>query len=77
MAITGRAHYKPYLLRLWREADSISDRGMEWRFSLEDSRTGMRVGFANLEKLYEFLSAETQRDETQNDLFPNTAERSE
>jgi hypothetical protein len=42
-----------FLLRLWcvRDADAI-----QWRASLEDAQTGERQGFANLERLCEFLA---------------------
>ncbi len=44
--------YQSYLLRLWRVDQSGSG---NWRASLEDPRTGERVGFANLEDLFVFL----------------------
>ncbi len=44
--------YRSYLLRLWR----IDQSGMcDWRASLEDTRTGQRIGFASLEDLFVFL----------------------
>ena len=43
--------YRSYLLRLWR-AETL-DQG--WRASLEDPRTGQRIGFASLEQLFAFL----------------------
>lgn len=44
--------YMAFLLRLWavREADVL-----QWRASLEDAQTGERRGFADLERLCEFL----------------------
>ena len=44
--------YVSYLLRLW-QSDGSGASG--WRASLEDPRTGERVGFANLEQLFAFL----------------------
>lgn len=41
--------YQSYLLRLWKAEQT------NWRASLEDSRTGERIGFANLEQLFAFL----------------------
>jgi hypothetical protein len=44
--------YVSYILRLWRE------RGGQmswWRASLQDPRTGERVGFAHLDELVVFL----------------------
>jgi len=44
--------YMAFLLRLWavREADAL-----HWRASLEDAQTGERRGFADLDRLCEFL----------------------
>lgn len=44
-------NYCSYLLRLWR-AETF-DPG--WRASLEDPRTGERIGFASLEQLFAYL----------------------
>lgn len=41
--------YQSYLLRLWKAEQT------NWRASLEDARTGERIGFANLEQLFAFL----------------------
>ena len=51
--------YRSYLLRLWRA--EASDEG--WRASLEDARTGKRIGFASLEQLFAFLMEQVE-DET-------------
>jgi hypothetical protein len=48
--------YVAYLLRLWREKGGESTR---WRASLQDPRSGERVGFANPEELFEFLLRQT------------------
>ena len=49
-------HYHSFLLRLWRpEGDSPAP----WLASLEDHRTGLRIGFANLGLLYAFLLEQT------------------
>jgi hypothetical protein len=50
--------YRSYLLRLWC-ADTL-DRC--WRASLEDPRTGERIGFASLEQLFAFLMDQVERD---------------
>lgn len=45
-------HYQAFVLRMWLEP------GLEhqaWRFSLEDTQTGERSGFADLERLAHFL----------------------
>jgi len=53
--------YHSFLLRLWAEGESHI-----WRFSLEDPHTGERRGFANWEKLREFLK-EAMDQAKQND----------
>lgn len=47
--------YHAYLLRFWEERGQIQDRGVTWRFSLEDPHTHERRGFATLEALIAFL----------------------
>lgn len=48
--------YLSYLLRLWQ----IESKGQSvWRASLEDSRTGERRGFANMDALLVFLCQQT------------------
>jgi hypothetical protein len=44
--------YRSYLLRLWREMGTGST---WWRASLQDPRSGERVGFAHLDELFAFL----------------------
>ena len=48
--------YLSYLLRLWQ---TTSGGELVWRASLEDSRTGDRMGFANLDALFAFLRQQT------------------
>lgn len=45
-----RRRYQIYLLRCWAEPGQ-TPAGSNWRFSLEDPRTGRRHGFASLEAL--------------------------
>ena len=44
------ADYHAALLRLWRERP-----GGAWRASLQDTETGARTGFADLERLFAHL----------------------
>jgi len=46
--------YFSYLLRMWRTGEHSA-----WRASLEDPRTGERMGFGSLEALWEFLWRQT------------------
>ncbi len=43
---------------MWEENGQLLDEQGVWRFSLEDSQTGQRKGFASLEKLVAFLLAQ-------------------
>jgi len=54
-------NYLAYLLRLWRENDSAP-----WRATLEDSRTGERIGFAGPKQLAAFLLQVTAPDGSNN-----------
>jgi len=47
--------YFSYLLRMWRTGEKSA-----WRSSLEDPRTGKRVGFGSLEALLSYLVKITQ-----------------
>ncbi len=49
---TGLSHYRSYLLRLWRVPCGVNQ---SWRASLEDTLTGQRTGFPDLEVLCAFL----------------------
>jgi hypothetical protein len=48
--------YRAYLLRLWCEQGRSDASAVAWRFSLEDTQTGARRGFADFEALVIFLS---------------------
>lgn len=52
----GERSYQAYVLRLWREAAGTDDMPAVWRFSLDDTATGQRLGFSNLNALMEYLS---------------------
>jgi hypothetical protein len=47
-----RPAYLSFLLRLWRAPGGV---GQPWRASLEDTLTGQRRGFADLEALVAYL----------------------
>ena len=47
---------RSFILRLWIEQTD----GKKWRYSLEDTRTGNRKGFASLEKLISYLKEITR-----------------
>jgi hypothetical protein len=50
--------YVSYLLRLWQ---TESQGRLVWRVSLQDTRTGVRRGFASLTELLAFLKQEMER----------------
>jgi hypothetical protein len=56
--------YYAYLLRLWPESAN-TEGAAGWRATLEDARSGERLGFASLEQLFTHLMqlAETSRRE--------------
>ncbi len=54
------SQYRVYVLRLWRTESS----DLSWRVSLENPRTGERLGFENLERLFTFLMEQVERDVT-------------
>lgn len=56
----GRQGYMAYLLRLWRV--TVAGR-VCWRASLECPHTGERLGFADADSLWAFLSAQMQSEE--------------
>ncbi len=51
--------YHAYLLRLWCADESEMKC---WRASIEDTRTGERIGFASLEELFAFLMEQSELD---------------
>jgi hypothetical protein len=44
--------YLSFLLRIWKDPD-FED---QWRFSLEETQTGERVGFVSLGRLADYLA---------------------
>jgi len=52
-----RPHRRVYLLRCWEERGQTTA-AREWRFSVEDPRTGERRGFTSLEALAAYLQKE-------------------
>jgi hypothetical protein len=56
--------YRAFMLRCWEVRGPDSSRPVTWRFSIEDSRTGEKHGFPDLEALSEFLEAELERSES-------------
>jgi len=51
---------RSYILRLWVE---VLENKQEWRFSLEDTSTGKRKGFARLEELFTFVQKQLREGE--------------
>jgi hypothetical protein len=56
--MTPKEVYCSFLLRIWVEETD----GRQWRFSLEDTRTGKRRGFTSLYKLIEYLDKIEEKD---------------
>ena len=57
MADKQQPRYQSYLLRCWQEWGE-QPAVMTWRFSLEDTHTGQRRGYVNLEALIAALQTE-------------------
>jgi len=61
--MTDQNNYYSYLLRLW----SADDHGqITWRALLEDPRTGARLHFSSLQRLFAFLEDQTTPDNSAN-----------
>jgi hypothetical protein len=67
--------YVSYLLRMWQDSsDEEPSRSKEavWRATLQSPSTGERVGFANLDDLFDFLKGqaglEPVADSVQNEV---------
>jgi hypothetical protein len=56
--------YLSYLLRLWQTSDGEQQ---IWRASLESPGTGERRGFASLADLFDFLLAQAESQDEQNE----------
>ena len=70
--MTSRAlRYRAYLLRLW---DANSHGPPAWHASLEDTHTGERWGFADLERLVTFLTAQIGAGRPAEDDAPPAAD---
>jgi hypothetical protein len=50
--VTQKSQYYSYLLRMWVSREQGRT---EWRVQLQDVRTGQRLGFSSLERLFAFL----------------------
>lgn len=51
--------YRSFLMRLWQVE---VEKKTVWRFSLEDSVSGQKVGFANIAEMMSYLMAEICKD---------------
>jgi hypothetical protein len=54
--------HRVYLLRCWEERSQDLRLLPQWRFGLEDSHTGRRYGFPDLDSLMAFLPTELADD---------------
>lgn len=66
-------HYHLFILTAWEE-EHPPQAPARWRYSLEESRTGMRKGFPNLEELVVYLAAWTQKPPTADELVTPNAD---
>ena len=63
---TEKPKYISYLLRFW---PGHVKEGFVWRASLENTLTGDRMGFPDLEELFSFLET-TLQDQLKDDPLP-------
>lgn len=59
---TDKYTYRSYLLRLWRRSPSSP---ANWLVSLEDTKTGERTGFTDLNALLQYLQSEIENVQQQ------------
>lgn len=57
---SGSARYHLFILTVWAE-DHSPQEPVRWRYSLEESHTGVRNGFKDLAELLAYLTEWTQR----------------
>ncbi len=50
--------YRVYLIRCWQEPHSEPGPLGEWRFAVEEARSGRKRGFPNLQALLDYLRAD-------------------
>lgn len=67
--------YHLFILTLWEEDHPLQEPA-HWRYSLEESRTGVRKGFRNLEALAAYLAAWAQKPPTADELAAPNADQS-
>ncbi len=48
-------YYRIFLLTVWQESLPLNDSAPDWRFRVEDARTGQRWGFASVQALTKAL----------------------
>lgn len=66
--------YYSYLLRLWLEDEGSKP---AWRASLDDPRSGERLGFPSLQALFAFLEKQVSQGEPEkSEAHPEGAEMS-
>lgn len=48
-------NYQAYMLRVWKERTEQAEATTPIRLSLENTKTGTRIGFADLDRLTQYL----------------------
>ncbi len=57
--IKRQPQYQSFILRLWQERGLQEETAVSWRFSLENTESGQRLGFNQLEDVCNFLKRQT------------------
>ena len=58
--------YQAYVLRCWEMRSQYPDRPATWRFSLENSQTGEKRAFPDMEALVTFLRTHLDKNAGEN-----------
>lgn len=64
--------YSAYLLRCWTEQSAHAKHAVVWRFSIEDTHTGARQGFASFDLLLDFLRTQLRIEPPNGDQSSET-----
>jgi len=64
-----RVRYLSYLLRLWQSSEAEKT---AWHASLDDPRTGERLGFPSLEALFGYLQEQIGNTRSTEDTLEGT-----
>lgn len=62
-------NYQAYMLRVWQERTEMADTAVSIRLSLENTKTGTRIGFASMDRLMQYLHEQMGDRSSTNTLY--------